>query len=124
MTVNVRWDQDCAGVVRFDLSGDWTWLDLQTAWQQAKALAAGVAYPLAIIAYISGSVPPAAESITALNWLLNTLARHQARGMIVGLDVHTQATVQALAKVTLRSECEQQFVETLEEARALIAAYH
>lgn len=121
MPITVHWDDSAQTVVRWDLTGRWTWQEFAAAQEESDAMVISVAHLVDVIANLEQS-PTLPEN--PLSHYRQAVARKpENRGLVVfaGAGTFVQAMGQIFNRVFgERIQDEIVFVATVEEARRFL----
>ncbi len=123
MPITVVWDDDDHSIVRYVYDGAWTWLDLRAAADQAVAMSRSVPHRVDILADLRRSGPlPVRNAIPVLKYMAEVSPPNMLIGIFVVVSggIHVQALGNIFRRVHPSIGVRNFFVNTLEEAYALI----
>jgi hypothetical protein len=127
MPVDVDWDDERKIAIRFELSGRWTWDEFYPAYDKAHTLMDTVDYPVALIFHPDRIAAVHYPSDMASNTRTLDKHRHPRMGLSLTVTDNAGAVIRAMVKaasVFLPKDRQTQFVNSLEEARAIVSAQH
>jgi hypothetical protein len=118
MGIHVLWDNDEKTIVRMDFE-DWQWTDVHGALETFHTLAKSVNQPVQLIANMkNANVLPLEGAMTNLQHVMNVI---EHKIVFVSAKSIGKAIFEVLSKVNPSYKEKLLYVETLDEARALLA---
>jgi hypothetical protein len=126
MGVKAVWDNEQHTIVRYDLSGKWTWDEFFTAYEDAKMMLAATPY---VVHFILNPTDAASRShlppgiVSRIGSVGRTRLPNAGITVAVGSSNFVKSLVNTAARLYPRIRKQYQFVETLDEARALLAEH-
>lgn len=124
MTVHVEWDNDSRTIIRIDITGDWTWNELQGVVRQVTAMRAQVNQDVNVIADLSRAGRLPSPFLTQLRRFIDTRPEGVNLTVLTGMNDVIQIFWNILMRVYGQSVRKNRLmvVKTVRAARALIAA--
>lgn len=126
MPVSVGWDDETHNAIRFDLVGKWTWDEFFPAFDQASALIDSVEHHVSLIFHPDRAASLHYPPDMAINTRSINKRRHERMGLSLTVTENSGVVIRTMVRAAsafLPKDRQTQFVNSLEEARAMIARY-
>jgi hypothetical protein len=120
MGIQVEWDNDDKTVVRWDVSGVWTWTEFYTAQDESNRLIRSVDHTVDIIGNLLGSAGLPANTLTAYRQGLKRSAANRGVIVFVVSSTFLKAMVATFRRINKPLANKVLAASTVEEARALL----
>jgi hypothetical protein len=124
MPVQIVWDDAEQTVIRFELTGKWSWQEFYSAYTSKWDEVANVGHRVDAIADVTQTQYMPAGSITQVRSFANKRPHNTGIIVFAGANSYVTAlmeTVQKLFKVLSQRSVPVRFAASLDEARAIIA---
>jgi hypothetical protein len=124
MGVQAVWDNEQQTIIRYDLSGKWTWDEFFTAYETAKAMLNASPHVVHFIlnptdAASRRHLPPGI--VSRIGNTARTKLPNAGITVAIGSSNVVRSIISAAARLYPRISKQYQFADTLDEARAIIA---
>lgn len=124
MGIHVAWDDDTKTILCHTHDGSWTIEDLHKAITQSIRMLAEVDHPVDQIIDMRTSGPPPAGVLPVYQYGVRNAPRNQRLTIVVQAGTVMKALFRVIETIAPYVSDQRFQVETMEDARALIANYH
>jgi hypothetical protein len=126
MGVKAVWDNEQHTIVRYDLSGKWTWDEFFTAYEDAKVMLNATSH---VVHFMLNPTDAASRShlpsgiVSRIGNTARSRLPNAGITVAIGSSSFVKSLVNTAARLYPRIRKQYQFAETLDGARALLAEY-
>jgi hypothetical protein len=124
MGIRIEWDDDNKIAIRYTAEGRWTWDDFYQATNLSREMMDSVPHEQVdyIVDMSKGGFLPQ-NAMSQLGRVSRSRHAKAGRLVLVGTNAFIKALVNVMAKVNARSATNMYVVDTLDEARLVLAAH-
>lgn len=125
MPITPQWDDDARTIIVSVYEGRWTWEDLHQANAQINAMLEGITHPVDYISDMrhGNTLPRGHVMAQAQRVMSSSQASQDSLVVFVGANHFLQALWESFTRVYRQMANNYRFVDTLEDARALITTH-
>jgi hypothetical protein len=124
MPVTAQWDNDDKTIIRFDVSGRWTWAEYRAANAEIRKMVDGLSYIVHFIVnplddQSRGYLPPGA--LQHIRSVYGSVSPNVGMTAVIGASPYYHALYAIGRKIYPQIAVRYRFANSLEEARALLS---